>query len=155
MFRMVRLAAKVKELGGQALKKAAPYIPAQLSEDKRYSNAYAAALCLLVCADLEVEEGETIAALGLIQNDPKLKDLNLVLSTIEFYGKFVEELSDTLDNLPRYLVMKATVIEEHIKVELSPKYKRDLQILMNSLVGPNANEKERAVYNEVMLALNS
>lgn len=155
MFRTAGLLSRIKDLGGEAIKKAAPYIPAQLSEDKRFSNAYAAALALLVCADREVEENETIAALMLIQNDPKLKDRNLVLSTLEFYGGFIVELSENFDNVPTYLVTKAQVITQHVNVSLSRQYKQDLKVLCNSLVGPNANEKEREVYNEIMSALNN
>ena len=153
MFDKQKFLNAVSNLGGKVAKATAAYVPAALSEDKRFSNAYAASLALLVCADLEVEAAETIAAIGFMQNDFCLKDRGLVLSTLEYYGQFISELSDTFQNQPLYLLEKAKIVQEHIAVDLSPAYKSDLRNLCNALIGANANPLESQVYAEIMAAL--
>lgn len=153
MFDKQKLFNAISGFGGKVAKATAAYVPAAMSEDKRFSNAYAASLALLVCADLEVEADETIAAIGFMQNDFCLKDRGLVLSTLEYYGNFIAQLSDTFKNQPSYLLAKAKIIQEHIAVDLSPAYKNDLKNLCNALIGANANPQERQVYSEIMAAL--
>ena len=153
MFDKSKFFKAITDMGANVAKSTAKYIPASLSEDKRFSNAYAACLGLLVCADLEVEANETISAIGFMQNDFCLKDRGLVLSTLNFYGQFISDLSDSFSSQTDYLLKKAKIIQEHIAVELSPSYKNDLKNLCNSLVGPNANQQERQVYAEIMAAM--
>lgn len=153
MFNTQKLIKAVSNLGGKVANETSKYMPAMMSEEKRFSNSYAACLSLLVCADLEVEEDETIAALGFIQNDRSLIDRNLVLSSLGYYGKFIEELSITFSNKPSYLLKKAKLIQEHVSVNLSPEHKQDLMRMCNLLVGVNANQQEKEVYNEIENAL--
>lgn len=153
MFDKQKFLNAISNIGGKVAKATAAYVPAVLSEDKRFSNAYAAVLSLLVAADLEVETSETIAAIGFMQNDLRLKDRGLVLSTLEYYGQFISELSDTFQNQPLYLLEKAKIIQEHIAVDLSTAYKNDLKNLCNALIGSNANPLESQVYAEIMAAL--
>lgn len=153
MFDTKKLFKAVSDLGGKVAKGAARYAPAAMSEDKRFSNAYAASLALLVCADLEVEADETIAALNFMQGDPSLRDRGLIVSALGFYGEFIDDLSGTFSNQPSYLLKKAQIIQEHIAVDLNPAYKRDLMTLCNALIGANANPLERIVYDEIMIAL--
>lgn len=153
MFDKQKFMNAVSGFGAKVSKATAKYVPAALSEDKRFSNAYAACLALLVCADLEVEADETIAAIGFMQNDFCLKDRGLVLSTLEFYGQFIGDMSDSFATPTNYLLKKAQIIQEHIAVDLNPSYKNDLKTLCNALVGPGANAQEKAVYAEIMAAM--
>jgi hypothetical protein len=153
MFDRNKFMKAVNDLGAKVAKTTAKYVPAALSEDKRFSNAYAAALALLVCADLEVEADETIAAIGSMQYDFCLKDRGLVLSTLEYYGQFIGDLSKSFGVPTDYLLKKAQIIQEHIAVDLSPSCKNDIKNLCNALVGPSANRQERQVYNEIMSAM--
>ena len=153
MFDKQKLMSAISGFGGKVAKATASYVPAALSEDKRFSNAYAAVLALLVCADLEVEADETISAIGFMQNDFALKDRGLVLSTMEYYGQFISELSVTFADQPTYLLAKAMIIQEHISVNISPAYKNDIIRLCNELVGTNANPLEQIVYNEIVAAM--
>lgn len=147
------LMSSIKALGGKIRTATAQYVPAMLSEDKRFSNAYSAILALLVCADLMVESDETISALKFIQDDQFLKSRGLVLSSLEYYGNFVDDLSDTFYDHPSYLVKKAKVIQEHVSVSLSNEYKAQLLALCNKLVGINANAEEKKVYDEIVSSL--
>ena len=153
MFNIDSLLDAVKKVGVKVTKETASYMPALLSEEKRFSNAYAACLALLICADYEVEESETIAAIGFIQKDKLLNEMGLTLSTLEYYGGFIKELSAYFNDKPSFIVQKAKVIEKHVVVDLQNKYKIYLKELCTQLVGVNANANELEVKGELLTAI--
>ena len=129
-------------------------LPEEVDEHlKRFANAYAATIALLVCADLEVETEETLAAINFIRNDSCLQKNDLVSSTLEYYGNFIKELSESFSEETSYLLKKASILEEHINVDLSNSYKKDIKSLCNALIGNTANNKERSVCNEILAIL--
>jgi len=154
MFNKNSFLDKLSEIGGKVIKSTASYVPAALSEDKRFSNTFAACLALLVCADFEVEEDETVAAIKFIETNQILKEMNLVLSTLEYYGNFITDLSDSFNNKPEYLLKKSKTIQKHVAVNLKYAYKEHIKNLCSLLVGANANSNERDLKAEILLAIN-
>jgi len=148
-----KTASAACNVAGEVSKKATKYMPTALSEDRRFSKAYAATLGLLICADRQVEEEETIAALQFIQNDSFLKKENLVAVTIQDYADIIKDVQPTFIDVPAYLVKKSLIIEDTIRVSLNNNYKKVLKNLCNTLVGSDANQQEKEVASEILEAL--
>lgn len=152
MFNTHKLMKSVSDLGGKVIKSTSKYVPAMLSEDKRFSNAYAACLALEIVSDMIIEEDETISAMKFIQTSPELKEMNLVIHTIEFYSKFISDLSEVIDTPHLYIVKKAKIIEENVSIIKNNSHKNIIKNMVIALAG-NGNEKEKDVMNEILIAL--
>ena len=152
MFSKEKFMTRVSEIGSTIQKEANRLAPAILSQDKKFANAFATTISSLVCADLKIETDETLQAINFIQNDPRLKELGLVVYSIDFYSNIITDLSMHFENEPAYLVQKARIIQENIP-GLSGEYKSYIRALCNQLAGPTANQKEVLVRNEIIAAL--
>ena len=148
-MRFTSLFAAASRLGGNMLTAATKYIPAELSEDKRYANAYAAILASLVAADFEIEEDETIAALNHIQSDADLLKNGLVSHTLGFYAQFIEEFAACNGAVPQILVARAQILEKNVRCIANGSHKFALYGMAKSLVGVQANVQEKQVLAEV------
>jgi 5'(3')-deoxyribonucleotidase len=143
---------KVSEVGSAIQKETNKYVPALLSQDKKFANAFSTVVSVLVCADREVEVNETIQALNFIQNDPILKEKGLVVYGIESYKNIIGELSSVFNNEPEFLVQKARIIQDSIP-GLNDEYKSYIRTLCNKLAGSTANREEVLVRNELIAAI--
>ena len=153
MFNTRKLFNSIQCLGGKIMNGTAQYIPAALSEDKRFSNAFAAALALEVVSDKLIEEQETIDAMQFIQNSPELRQMNLVVHTIEFYGKFISDLAPIISVPHEYIVAKTKIIEENIKIISNPLHKNIIKNMVIQIAS-GGNQNEVQTMNEIVFALN-
>lgn len=152
MFNTQKLFNSIKGFGGRILKETAQYVPAALSEDKRFANAFAASLALEVVSDKLIEEQETIDAMQFIQNSPELRQMNLVVHTIEFYGKFISDLAPIIAVPHEYVVAKAKIIEENIKIVTNPAHKNIIRNMVIQIAS-TGNQNEIQTMNEIIFAL--
>lgn len=147
-----KLFDKVTELGGNIKQSTIKYVPAMLSEDKRFANAWALSLAALICADQLIEEDETVSALSFIQTSPDLREMNMVTPAIEFYAEFVDDMAKTFGS-PAFIVERAKLIETHIRVLTNETHKAMIRAMVNKLAGRNANAEEKQIKSEILAAL--
>ena len=128
------------------------YVPAALSKDKQFANAYAACIAILVIADRKVEVDETRAAIDFIKRSEVLKRIDCVTYALDFYAGFIAQFQPMFNNEPMLLVSIAKVIEEHVKI-CDKSYKPTLIQLISDLTNGNPNSSEIACRNELFAAL--
>lgn len=153
MFDIEKVFKAAKELGGDIASVATKYVPTALSRDKQLANAYGCAMALMICADVEVEEDETIAGMDYIRQDQNLRGLGMTVEAINFYSGFVNELQIHFTNKPQFVVETARLIEEHIATIKEPSHKTVVRDLVNSLCGTRANESEKSMRDSILLSL--
>lgn len=141
-----------KALGGNMISGMTQYIPAELSEDKRFANAYAAILASLVTADFIVEEAETIGALQHIQGDADLVSNNLVSHTLGFYAQFIEEYSACNGEVTKVLVLRAQILEKHVRCVANGNHRFILDRMARSVAG-RGNAQEKQALSEIQSML--
>lgn len=153
MFNVLDIMNGMKDIGHKITKEAFNYIPASLSKDKKFANAYACCVAMLVCADREIEVEETRAAINFIRSSKVLRDRECVAYALEFYAKFISEYQKVLDNEPAFMVYSAQLIEEHIRIVEDASHKALLVQLVSDLANVNANEAEIRVKVDILSAL--
>ncbi|CAL9981017.1 hypothetical protein VPHD81_0014 [Vibrio phage D81] len=153
MFDMDKVLKAAKELGGDIAGVATKYVPTALSRDKQLANAYGCTMALMICADVEVEEQETIDGMDYIRNDENLRGLGMTVEGINFYSGFVNGLKDHFDDKPQFVVETAKLIEEHIASLKEPAHKLIIRDLVNSLCGTRANDAESNMRDNILRAV--
>lgn len=153
MFNMNKVLEAAKNLGADVSTLAVKYVPTSLSRDKKFANAYGCIMSLMICADREVEEDETIAAMDFIRRDENLRGLGMTVEGVKFYSGFISELEPTFENVPRFTVETTRLIEEHISIIKEESQKVMLKGLVNHLCGSQANEAEKSMRDSILLGL--
>lgn len=127
--------------------------PTALSPEKQFVNSTAGALALLVVSDGQIETDETLAAVQFIQALDPVVELNLQGAAIAFYEKYVEQQSAHFGNPPKLILEQAKILSEIAIIKGNAKYVSQVVAMCNSVVGANANDKERAMLAQIKSAL--
>lgn len=130
-------------------------IPAQFSSEKRFVNAYALIIALLINAEEENKNNKN-TILSIIENDPYLQERKLVTDVLNSSLIFINEF-DAIKN--KATSQTAKTLELTVRVNnilednLEPEHKLYLIGFITNIVGDRSTPAETEVKNTVVKLL--
>lgn len=117
----------------------------------QYGRSYAAALTLLVAADFEFDSREFSAAVHFIQDDTRLREMNLTVETIEYFQEYTKAIKEVMCQSDfAFPIVQAKMVEEVRKVPSD--YKGHILTMVNTIAQVSGPE-ERHIADMIQTAL--
>jgi tellurite resistance protein len=151
-----KVSTTLSSVGNTITNNVKEYTPEKWSDQKKYINAQAAGMALMVYADGIVEQEEVEVVIETINNEPIFKEYNMVSEALELYSHHIKSLTEAKAISKSEYALTVAKISADISKVKKEEWKQSIVELSQKIAASDGDiaEDELKMLNKIKISLN-